>query len=37
MPWFSPQIAATLVAERALAKILLGLATSLPAVTGGST
>jgi len=35
--WFSPQIAATLVAERALAKILLGLATSLPAVTGGST
>jgi 8-oxo-dGTP pyrophosphatase MutT (NUDIX family) len=34
--WFSPQVAATLVAERALAKILVGLATNLPAVTGGS-
>jgi 8-oxo-dGTP pyrophosphatase MutT (NUDIX family) len=33
--WFSPQIAATLVAERALAKILLGLPTNLPAVAGG--
>lgn len=35
--WFSPQVAATLVAERALANILLGLATDLPAVMGGST
>jgi len=35
--WFSPQVAATLVAERALANILLGLATGLPAVMGGST